>query len=182
MLFRSIDRTNIWRAVEWDPVDKVAYGITCGSGSILFRLDPHDGQEGKITPLVKMCDSKFLEGTHKDIPYSTLAFAVDSRNKRVYFAPSAREFSIQEYAETFDSQEGHHLIMYDIKTGNRIDLGKMQTADGRKVFGCEAASVAPDGTVYICGQVEVKDKSKATRMAGEIPIALHLIIYRPQTL
>jgi hypothetical protein len=174
-----IDRTNIWRAVEWDPVDNVAYGITGGSGSILFRFDPNEGPSGKITPLVKMCDSKFIDGTHKDMPYSTLAFAIDSRNKIVYFAPSAREFSIQEYAETFGSKEGHHLIVYDIKTGKRIDMGRMQTADGRKVFGCEAASVAPDGTVYLCGQVEVRDKSKATRMAGGIPTALHLIIYRP---
>lgn len=174
-----IDRSNIWRSVEWDPVDKVAYGVTCGSGSILFRLDPHDGPDGKVTTLVKMCDSKFLEGDHKDIPYSTLAFAVDSRNKKVYFAPSAREFAIQKYEETYGSKEGHHLIMYDIKNEKRVDLGVMQTADGRRIFGSEAASVGPDGTVYICGQAEVKDKKNATRMAGGIPTALHLIIYRP---
>ena len=36
-----IDRSNDWRAVEWDPSEKVAYGITSGSGSILFRFDPH---------------------------------------------------------------------------------------------------------------------------------------------
>jgi hypothetical protein len=175
-----IDRTNIWRAVEWDPVDKVAYGITCGSGSILFRFNTHDGPEGKITPLVKMCDSKFLEGDQKDIPYSTLAFAVDSRNKKVYFAPSARSFSIQKYEETYGSKEGHHLIMYDIQTDKRVDLGVMQTADGRKIFGSEATSVASDGTVYICGQAEVKDKKIATRMIGDTPTALQLIIYKPQ--
>ncbi|MEN8227293.1 MAG: hypothetical protein ABFS38_03995 [Bacteroidota bacterium] len=174
-----IDRTDVWRAVEWDPVDKVAYGVTCGSGSILFRLDPHDGQEGKITPLAKMCDSKFLNSERKDIPYSTLAFAVDSRNKKVYFAPSARGFSIQKYEETFGSKEYHHLIMYDITTGQRVDLGAMQTADGRKVFGCEAASVARDGTLYLCGQAEVKDKAKGTRMIGDVPTALQLIIYKP---
>ncbi len=175
-----IDRTNIWRAVEWDPVDKVAYGVTCGSGSILFRFDPHDGPEGKITRLVKMCDSKFLNEEQKEIPYSTLAFAVDSRNKKVYFAPSARGFSIQKYEETFGSKEYHHLIMYDITTGERVDLGAMQTADGRKVFGCEAASVARDGTLYLCGQAEVKDQAKGTRMIGDIATALQLIIYKPQ--
>ena len=175
-----IDRTNIWRAVEWDPIDKVAYGVTCGSGSILFRLDPHDGPDGKVTQLVKMCDSKFLEGDPKAIPYSTLAFAVDSRNKKVYFAPSARGFSIQSYEETYGSREGHHLIMYDIKSDKRVDLGIMQTADGRKIFGCEAASVAADGTVYICGQAEVKDRKATTRMIGDTPTALQLIIYKPE--
>ena len=176
----TIDRSYIWRAVEWDPVDKVAYGVTCGSGSILFRFDPHEGPEGTIISLGRMCDGKFLEGDRKDIPYSTLAFAVDSRNKKVYFAPSAREFTIQKYVETFSSTAGHHLMMYDIKTNQRIDLGIMRTADGRRVFGCEAASVGPDGTLYICGQVEVKDKKSATRMIENIPAALHLIIYKPQ--
>jgi len=175
-----IDRTNIWRAVEWDAIDKVAYGVTCGSGSILFRFDPHDGPEGKITSLVKMCDSKFLEGDQKDIPYSTLAFAVDSRNKKIYFAPSSRGFNLQKYVETFGSDEAHHLIMYDIKTDKRVDMGVMQTADGRKVFGCEGASVAMDGTVYLCGQAEVKDKKTATRMIGDIATALQLIIFKPQ--
>ena len=175
-----IDRTNIWRAVEWDPVDKVAYGVTCGSGSILFRFNPHDGPEGKITRLVKMCDSRFLNGDRKEIPYSTLAFAVDSRNKKVYFAPSARDFSIQKYEETYGSKVAHHLIMYDIKADKRVDMGAMQTADGRKIFGCEAISVAPDGTIYLCGQAEVKDKAKGTRMIGDIATALQLIIYKPQ--
>ncbi len=175
-----IDRTNIWRAVEWDPVDMVAYGVTCGSGSILFRFDPHEGPEGKIVELVRMCDSRFLNGDQKDIPYSTLAFAVDSRNKKVYFAPSARGFSTQKYQETYGSKEDHHLIMYDIAAEKRVDLGILRTADGRKIFGCEAASVAPDGTVYLCGQAEVKDKKKGTRMIGEVATSLQLIIYKSQ--
>jgi hypothetical protein len=55
----------------------------------------------------------------------------------------------------------------------------MQTADGRRVFGCEAASVAPDGTVYLCGQAEVRDQSQATGIAAGTPVALHLVIVRP---
>lgn len=175
-----IDRTNDWRAVEWDPVEKVAYGITCGSGSILFRFNTHEGKEGSITPLAKLCDSKFLKDDRKDIPYSTLAFALDNKNRKIYFAPSARGFTTQKYAETFGSDERHHLIMYDLKTNTRTDLGAMQTADGRKIFGCEAASVGPDGTLYLCGQAEVKDRKNATQMIGNIPTALHLIVYKPQ--
>lgn len=175
-----IDRTYDWRAVEWDPHEKVAYGITAGSGSVLFRFNPHEGKEGTITPLAKLCDSRFLKDDRKDIPYSTLAFAVDIKNRKVYFAPSARGFTTQKYAETFGSEERHHLIMYDLKTNQRVDLGPMQTADGRKVFGCEAASVAPDGTLYLCGQAEVKDKKQATSMVGNIPTALHLVVYKPQ--
>ncbi len=43
-----IDRTYDWRAIEWDPTEKVAYGITCGSGSVLFRFDPHKGKRAKL--------------------------------------------------------------------------------------------------------------------------------------
>ena len=174
-----VDRTCDWRAVEWDPIDKVAYGVTCGSGSILFRFDPHAGTEGEITPLAKMCDSKFLNSDRKDIPYSPLSFAVDSKNKKVYFVPSARGYSISRYVETFGSEQLHHLIMYDIKNNKRVDLGALQTSEGLKVFGCEAASVAPDGTVYICGQAEVKNPQNATRNIGKTPTALQLIIYKP---
>jgi hypothetical protein len=70
--------------------------------------------------------------------------------------------------------------MYDIRADQRVDLGVMRTSDGRKIFGCEAASVAPDGTVYLCGQAEVKDTKKGTRMIGEIATSLQLIIYKPQ--
>jgi hypothetical protein len=173
-----IDRSCDWRAIAWDPVEMVAYGITCGSGSILFRFNPHQGKEGNITPLVKMCDSKFLESDRKDIPYSTLAFALDSKNRKIYFVPSAREYSTDEYTETFGSDQSHHLILYDLKTNKRIDLGALQTRDGRKVFGCEAASVGQDGIVYICGQVEEHDSRNATGFVGKIPVSLQLIIYK----
>lgn len=189
-----IDRTYDWRAIEWDPMGKVAYGVTCGSGSILFRFDPHEGIEGNVTPLAKMCDGKFLQPGRQDIPYSTLAFALDSKNQKVYYAPSSREYAIDKYAETFEYikeagvqkansddllEQRQHLIMYDIETEERIDLGVLQTKDGLKVFGCEAATVGPDGTLYLCGQVEVKDPKDATSYVGDIPVSLQLIIYNP---
>ncbi|MGV8096349.1 MAG: hypothetical protein AB2L24_31220 [Mangrovibacterium sp.] len=179
LLNPMIDRTYDWRAIAWDPVEKVAYGVTAGSGSILFRFDTKEGTEGKITPLLKICNSKFLQSDRKDIPYSTLAFALDSKNRKVYFVPSAREYTSDNYAETFGNGEPSHLIVYDIKAGKRADLGVLQTDDGRKVFGCEAASISPDGTLYICGQVEVSDPGKATSKIGNLPVALQLIIYKP---
>ena len=94
--------------------------------------------------------------------------------------PSARAYTIHRYVETYGSAEPHHLLMYDIGRGERIDCGPLQTGDGRRVFGCEAASVAPDGTLYLCGQVEVRDPARATGRVEQIPAALHLIIYRPR--
>jgi len=177
-----IDRTCDWRAVEWDPVDKVAYGVTCGSGSVLFRYDPHDGPEGSFTALAQICDSRFWDTNRKDVPYSPLAFALDNRNKRVYFVPSAREYLLDAYAETFGSLQDHHLILYDLRANQRMDLGALRISDGRRVFGCEAASVAPDGTLYICSQAEVKNPEQATRQIGDMPAAMQLLIFKPDNL
>ncbi len=176
-----IDRTQEWRVVEWDEVEKVAYGVTCGSGSILFRYDPDDGPEGRFTELGKLCDAKYLD--RKDVPYSTLTLALDSKNRRLYFAPSARPYILDRYIETFGSELPHHLLMYDLKTRQRMELGVMRTTEGERVFGCEGAAVGPDGTLYLCGQVEVKDPKKATRHTRieNIPISLRLIIYRPRS-
>jgi hypothetical protein len=69
--------------------------------------------------------------------------------------------------------------VYDLSRKQRFDCGALQTADGRRVFGCEAASVGPDGTLYLCGQAEVRDPAQATGRAGKVPVALHLVIYRP---
>ena len=95
MMNPMIDRTTMRRAVEWDQAGKVAYGVS-GGGSILFKYDPKNGTEGKITTLAKMCDGKFLGSKRQDLPYSTLAFAVDSRNQKIYFAPSSRNYSFGE--------------------------------------------------------------------------------------
>ncbi len=176
----QIDRAAIWRAVEWDPVDKAVYGITCGSGNVLFKYEPHVGANGRVTDLGRMCDPKFLQPEgRQDIPYAPLSFAVDRVNRKIYFVPSAREFAVDEYVETFGSQEKHHLLMYDMEQNRHYNLGELQVSDGRRVFGCEAATVAPDGTVYICGQVETEDPAMASRRIDGIPVALHLIIYRP---
>jgi hypothetical protein len=92
----------------------------------------------------------------------------------------ARDYSTSECVETFGSDQSHHIILYELKTNTRTDLGPMQTSDGPRVFGCEAASVAQDGTLYICGQVEVKDNRQATGHIGTIPVSLQLIIYKPE--
>ena len=173
-----IDRTYDWRAVAWDARERVAYGITCGSGSTLFRFDPHAGKEGVITALPRLCAVAMLDGHHQDIPFSPLAFALDSQRRRIYFVPSSRPYSVEGVAETLGSDRPHHLIMYDLTRRERRDCGALRAADGRRVFGCEGASVGPDGALYLCGQVEVRDPAQATARVGDVPVALHLIIYR----
>jgi hypothetical protein len=174
-----IDRTNDWRAVEWDPVDRVIYGVTTGSGSILFKYDPFDGPEGKVTSLSKLCAPRYENADQKAIPFSTLAFTLDVKHRQIYFVASARTFTKGRYFETLNAAGDFHIIRYDLETGSREDLGILRSKDGRRVFGCEAATVGADGTIYITGLVEVRDPKKATKHLGDIPAALHLIKYTP---
>jgi hypothetical protein len=153
--------------------------VTCGSGSILFKFDPHAEEGGQFVELGKMCDSKFFNSGRKDMPFSTLAFDIDSKNKRIYHVPSPRDYVLDGYVETLEGEEPNHLLMYDIKTDKRIDLGVLQTKDRRFVLGCEGLTVAVDGTVYICGVVEVKNEKSASRRIGDKLLALQLIIYKP---
>ena len=177
-----LDRTADWRCVLWDSVENVIYGVTCGSGSILFRFDPHDSSEGKITALGKLCSPQFLNSGTKDIPYSTLAMAI-GKDRKVYFIPSNRHFDYGAVFETFGTEAKKptaSLIVYNLKTDRREDPGILQTTDGRHVFGCEAATCSPDGTIYFCGAVEENDPKKATgRIVGKYPSSLKLLIYKP---
>lgn len=175
-----IDRTGDWRVVHWDPVERVIYGVTTGSGSILFRFDPFDGPDGTVTELGRLCAPRYLDSKQKAIPFSTLAFALDSQRRKIYFVASARTFRRGRYFETLNAAGNFHLIAYDLKSRTREDLGVLQARDGRRVFGCEAATVAADGTVYLVGLAEVTDPDRATKRLGDIPAALHLMRYDPR--
>jgi hypothetical protein len=59
----------------------------------------------------------------------------------------------------------------------------MRLEDGSHVLGTNAADTGPDGTVYLVGAVEIKQKAgepvaAGGRIAG-IPYRLALLIYRP---
>jgi len=182
-----LDRKAIWRVVEWDPVDRVIYGLDGGS-SILFKYDPNDGPEGKVTELARLCAERFYTSNRKDIPYSTLAFTI-GKDRRIYYAPAGLDFDYEarlEAARLAQARSGRksppysELILYDLKAQKRANLGMMKTKDGRHVFGCGGAAAGADGAVYFGAAVEVIDAQKAAgKVAGIDPFAMELLIYRP---
>ncbi len=181
-----LDRKAIWRVVEWDPVDRAIYGVEGGS-SILFRYDPHDGPEGKVTELARLCAERFYASNRKDIPYSSLALAI-GKDRKIYYAPAGLDFDYEarlEAARVAQTRSGRNiipyseLITYDLKARQRTNLGMLKTRDGRHVFGCGGAAAGPDGTIYLCGAVEEKDPQKAAgKVAGTHPFIMELLIYR----
>jgi hypothetical protein len=181
-----LDRKAIWRVVEWDPVDRVIYGIDGGS-SILFKYDPKDGPEGKVTTLARLCAERFYTSNRKDIPYSSLAFVI-GRDRRIFYAPAGLDFDYEARLEAARLAQARgvktppysELITHDLKSGQRDNLGMLRTADGRHVFGCGAAAAGPPDTVYLAAAVEENDPRKAAgNVAGAHSFAMRLLIHRP---
>jgi hypothetical protein len=183
-----LDRKAIWRVVDWDPVDRVLYGVD-GSSSLLFKYDPKDGPEGKATFLARLCAERFIESDRKDIPFSTLAFTV-GKDRKIYHAATGMEFDYEARLESNElarkrgdprTTSWAELITYDLKTRRRENLGLLRTTGGAHVFGCGAATCGPDGTIYFVGGVEEKDPAKAAGKTGGVaPYALRLLLYKPK--
>ncbi len=188
-----IDRKVYWRVVEWDPKDRVAYGIVVGD-SMLFKFDPYAGPEGTVTPLVRMCAERYLNADPSLIPVSTLAMTI-SQDHRIYYAPVvsvafdyagiswdvADERKFTSHLTGKDVPPESVLVVYDIATRQRRDLGIMRTSDGRRVFGLGGACTGrKDGKLYFVGAVEEIDpKRVANKIDNKWPFSMSLLCYTP---
>ncbi len=82
-----IDRKVIWRVIEWDPAEKVAYGIV-GGNSMLFRYDVHKGDEGEIEYITPLTAPQYWGVTNpRSIPFATLALTI-SNDRVIWYAPT----------------------------------------------------------------------------------------------
>lgn len=173
-----LDRKVQWRIIEWDPVDRAAYGIVGGS-NLLFRYDVHDGPEGKITPLTQMTPSRFLTGDPMEIPHATLAMAISQRERKIYYIPVTEgDF---DYGAVSKDRPAYSLLMsYDLKTGRRAELGVLRARDGRHAYGMGAAKVDRDGRIWFVGAFEEPDpKLAAGAIRGKNYFSLGLGCYDP---
>lgn len=174
-----LDRKAQWRIIEWDPVDRAAYGIVGGS-NLLFRFDPREGPEGKITPLTQMCAPPFRQGNPMNIPHATLAMAISQRERKIYYIPiTAGDF---DYGAVSGELPGYSfLLSYDLKTGQRRDLGVLQTQDGRYAFGMGGAKVDKEGRIWFVGAFEERDPRYAVgRIQRKYPYSMGLGCYDPR--
>ena len=147
-----IDRKVIWRVIEWDPVEKVAYGII-GGNSMLFRYDVHAGPEGKIDYIVPLTAPQYWNGANaRQIPFATLTLTI-ANDRRIYFAPTASG-SFDYVGTSWDVHDEEafqaklaggyfppvsYLMRYDLKKKQREALGLMVTDDGCLCFGMGGA-------------------------------------------
>jgi len=189
-----IDRKVYWRVIEWDPVERAAYGIVVGD-SLLFKFDPYDGPEGKIMPLVRMCAERYLAADPNLIPVSTLALTL-TPDRKIYYAPVvsvafdyagvswdvADERTFTAHLTGKDVPPESVLIVYDRNTRQRRELGLMRTPDGRRVFGLGGACTGKkDGKLYFVGALEESDPRRAAnKIDNKWPYSMGLVCYTPE--
>lgn len=184
-----LDRRNQWRVIEWDPVDKVAYGIVGGS-NLLFKFDVYKGTEGEITPLTPMYAPMYIGGRFFDIPQATLTLTINQKNRKIYYIPvTGGDF---DYGlvnlnvgtnnkkttipiRTVRSQA--YMVDYDLKTGKREEVGLLKPTDGSFASGMEAVGTDKDGKVWFVGSFIQSDE--VIKINGGFRRALGLGCYDP---
>lgn len=173
-----LDRKAQWRIIEWDPVDKAAYGIV-GGNNMLFRYDPYAGREGEIVELALMCAPEYRDGDPFLIPHASLAMAISQKERRIYYITvMAGDFDYGAVAG--DRVASAYLMSYDLKSGKREDHGVLKTKDGRRCFGMQGMQIDAEGRVWFMGAFEEPDpKLAAGRLLGQVDYALGLGLYDP---
>lgn len=188
-----IDRKVIWRVIEWDPAEKVAYGII-GGNSMLFRYDVHKGEEGEIEYLKPLTAPQYWNEQNKRlVPFATLTLTI--AKDKVWFAPTAsgcfdyvsNSWDVKDELKLTNRLAGgyyppvSYLISYDKKTGERESKGLMVTEDGSLCYGLGAACTGQkDGKIYFVGAVEEKVKENVAGVMGQQwPYAMGLVAYDP---
>ncbi len=189
-----IDRKVIWRVIEWDNDEKVAYGIV-GGNSMLFRYDVHDCPEGRIDYLTPLTAPMYWDETNvRQIPFATLTLAI--AGDTIYFAPTASG-SFDYVGNSWDVKDEEdfqaklaggffppvsYLISYDKKSGQRHSHGLMVTDDGSLCFGLGGACVGKkDGKIYFVGAIEEKNPDDVVGKVGRRwPFSMGLVVYDPK--
>jgi hypothetical protein len=189
-----IDRKVIWRVIEWNPVEKVAYGIV-GGNTMLFRYDVHQGEEGEIEYLQPLTAPEYWDAKDpRTVPFATLALTI-TPDQMIYYAPTGSSsfdyvgtsWDVKDEEEFQAKMSGgyfppvSYLISYNIKTDERRSLGKIITKEGNLAFGLGGACTgAKDGKIYFVGAIEEKNKEKVVGEVGRRwPFSMGLIAYDP---
>ncbi|KPL26221.1 MAG: hypothetical protein AMS23_02585, partial [Bacteroides sp. SM1_62] len=155
-----LDRRAQWRYIEWDPVDRVGYGII-GGNNMLFAYDVDKKPEGEVRPLALMCAPMYRDGNPFDIPHATLAMTINQINRKIYYIPVISgdfDYGIVNLNIESDRQGSHtsgrempplsYMVSYDLETGEREEIGMLKTPDGRYAFGMGAAETDKEGRIW----------------------------------
>jgi hypothetical protein len=189
-----IDRKVIWRVIEWNPKEKVAYGIM-GADCMLFRYDVHKGEEGEIEYIAPLTAPQYWDASNpRMVPFATLTLTI-SEEQIIYYAPTGSS-SFDYVGTSWDVKDEEdfqakmaggyfppvsYLISYDIKTKERKSLGEIMTKEGNIAYGLGGACTGvKDGRIYFVGAIEEKNEKYVVGEVGRRwPFSMGLIAFDP---
>ena len=180
-------------AVAHSDDHKLIYFLETGSSN-LVEYDPHDGPEGSMRLLAQLSADRYLG--KRDVPYAMISFTRGADNVIYYAANSA--VGDEEGNPYWGGGMSAGLVTYDLNTGKRQDRGLIRTEDDRVVVHPNAASAAPDGTIYFVAHVlEPDGEGRGTsNLPADLVLekepehkkqlykrnyTMRLLIYRPRT-
>ncbi len=177
-----LDRRAQWRYIEWDPIGKTAFGIT-GGDNILFEYDVHDGAEGSIKRLGRICAPQFREALPFDVPSATLAMTLSRKERKIYYLPTASGDFDYGAVKSLKNKKGQpplsFLVSYNLDSGKLEDIGYLRTSEGRWAYGMGGAETDSEGRIWFVGAFEEPDPRYQARKIGDQPYAMGLGVYDP---
>jgi hypothetical protein len=189
----SLDRKTTWRIIEWDSLNRAAYGIIGGT-NLLFRYDVSNGEEGIITPLAQISPPQFRGGDPLIIPTARLAMTISYKERKIYYLPEMMSafdygdvsYDIMDEYQLSEQLSGEqvaplsYFLSYDLETHQITDLGFLKAEDGRYAYGMDGAQTGKDGKIWFVGAFEEPDPEKAAgKIIGKYPYRIGLGVYDP---
>jgi len=171
---------------------KKIYFLETGS-SYLVEYDPHKGPEGEMKLLDQLASDRYLG--KRDVPYAMISFCRGPDNV-IYYANNSAAGN-EDVTPYWGGGMAAGLVTYDLRTGRREDQGLIQVEGGLTAVHPNAASAAPDGTIYFVAHVLEpegrgrsvsglpadlvleKDTDSKKQMHAGRTYTLRLLIYRP---
>ena len=188
-----LDRRAQWRIIEWDPVNRLAYGIIGGSNH-LFQYDVDAGREGEIEILSQLCAPQFRGKDPFKVPHATLAMTISQPERKVYYIPVisgdfdygavqldvAGKAKLAEEMAKGDLPPLSFMVSYDLQSGTRADIGLLQADDGRLAYGMGGAETDSQGRIWFVGAFEEPNPDYVVRnIQGRFPYSMGLGCYEP---
>lgn len=187
-----LDRRAQWRDIEWDPVDKLAYGVI-GGNNMLFSFDPDKGVEGEITPISLLCAPMYRDEDPFNIPHAMLSLTINQVERKIYYIPVISgdfDYGIVDLDIARDNEASQaaggkmpplgYMLSYDLESGQREDIGLLKTDDGRYAYGIGAAESDKEGRVWFVGAFEEPDPDYVVRTISKVyPYSMGLGCYDP---
>ncbi|RKY08988.1 MAG: hypothetical protein DRP65_08370 [Planctomycetota bacterium] len=153
-----------------------------------------NGPEGSITPLAQLCAPQYRGGDPFKVPHATLAMTISHKEKKIYYIPvmsgdfdyGAVQLDLTTKSKFAKAMKERKLpplsfmVSYDLKTGQRRDIGTLRSDDGRYVYGLGAAETDSSGKIWFAGAFEEPDEDYVVRkISAKYPYSLGLGCYDP---